>query len=68
LCDLISAIDALAEPIQHFLLYPAHPALAEAYPFRERSCLLKTGNMLRAVQNKLLELTLRQYPHRGISS
>jgi hypothetical protein len=55
----ISAFDALAEPVQHFLLDPPHPALAELYPFRERSCRLKAGNMLRGVQYKFLELTLR---------
>jgi hypothetical protein len=68
LCDLISARDALLKPIQHFLLDPSDSALAEAYPFRERPCRFKPGNMLRGVKNKLLELTLRQYPHRGISS
>ena len=36
----ISALDALLEPIQHFLLYLPHPALAELYPFREHSNLL----------------------------
>jgi hypothetical protein len=56
---LISALDALLQPVQHFLLDPPNPALAELYPLWERSCRLKTGNMLRGIQNKLLELTLR---------
>jgi hypothetical protein len=68
LCDLISARDALLKPIQHFLLDPSDSALAKPYPFRERPCRFKPGNMLRGVENKFLELTLRQYPHRGISS
>jgi hypothetical protein len=68
LCDLISARDALLEPIQHFLLDPSDSALAKPYPFRERPCRFKPGDMLRGIENKFLELTLRQYPHRGISS
>ena len=55
----ISALDALLEPVQHFLLDPPDPALAELYPLGKRSCLLKAGDVLRAVQYKLLELTLR---------
>jgi len=68
LCHLISAINTLLKPVQHFLLDPPHSALAELYPFRKSSCRLKAGYMLRGVENKLLELALRQYPHRGISS
>ncbi len=65
---LISAFDPLVKPVQYLLLNPSHPALAELYPLRERPCRLKSGDMLRGVENKLLELTLRQYPHRGTSS
>lgn len=65
---LISAFDPLLKPIQYLLLNPSHPALAELYPLGERPCRLKSGDVLRGVENKLLELTLRQYPHRGTSS
>jgi hypothetical protein len=65
---LIAAFDPLLQPVQHFLLDPSDPALAKLYPLGERPGRLKTGDMLRGVKNKLLELTLRQYPHRGISS
>src|ERR1700753_2379285 len=56
---LIAALDALVKPVQHFLLDPSDPALAELYPLGERSGRLKTGDVLRAVQNKLPELALR---------
>jgi hypothetical protein len=56
---LISALDALLEPVQHLLLDPSDPALAELYPLRERSGRLKAGDVLRAVQYKLLKLALR---------
>src|ERR1051326_2516083 len=59
-----SALDALVKPVQHFLLDPPDPALAELYPLGERSGRLKAGDMLRAVKNKLLELALRYYSHR----
>lgn len=65
---LISALDALLKPIHHFLLDPADPALAELNPFGKRSNLFQTGYVLRGVENEILELTLRQYPHRNISS
>jgi hypothetical protein len=55
----VSALDALLKPVQHFLLDPPDPALAELYPFRERSGRLKAGDVLRAVQYELLELALR---------
>ena len=64
---LISAFDALLKPFQYFLLNPSHPALAELHPLGERPGRFKSGNVLRGIEYELLELTLRQYPHRGIS-
>jgi hypothetical protein len=55
---ILSALDALLKPVQHFLLDPAHPALAEFDPFGESPGRFKTGHMLRTVENQLLELTL----------
>jgi len=55
----VSALDTLGKPVQHFLLDPSDPALAERYPLGKRSCLLKTGDVLRAVQYELPELALR---------
>jgi hypothetical protein len=62
---LFSALYALLKPVQHFRLDPAHPALAELNPLGERSGRFEAGYMLRGIEDKLLELTLRQYPHRG---
>src|SRR5258708_23975215 len=64
---LISAFDTLLKPIQYLLLNPSHPALAELHPLGERPGRFKARNMLRGIEYELLELTLRQYPHRGIS-
>jgi hypothetical protein len=42
------------KPVQHFLLDPSYPALAELNPLGESSCRLKAGYMLRGIKNKLL--------------
>lgn len=54
----VSAANSLLEPVQHLLLDPPDPALAKLYPFRELSGRLQAGDVLRAVEDKLPELTL----------
>jgi hypothetical protein len=55
----------LLKPFQNFSLDPAYPAGADLDPLGELSGRFKASNVLRGVEDKLLELTLRQYPHRG---
>lgn len=62
-----SAVDPLAEPVEHLGLNPTHSAWADLYPPRERPGLFQSGDVLRRVQDQLLELTLRKYPHHDVS-
>jgi len=65
---LVSAVYALLKPFQHFAFDPPHPAFAKSYPLGELPGCLKAGDVLRRIEDQLPELTLRQNPHRGISS
>ena len=62
-----SAIQPFLKPVQHFFLYPSHSVGAQNDPSWEFSGLLQTCNVLRRVQNQLLQLALRQDPHRDLS-
>lgn len=62
--------DTLLQPGEHFLLDPSDPtarAVPETKSAGKRSGMLEPLDVLGAVQDELLELTLGQNPHRGIS-
>ena len=64
---VFSAVQPLLEPIQHFGLNPSHSVRADLYPLREHPGLLQSGHVLWRVQDHLLELALRKYPHHDAS-
>lgn len=53
-----AAIQPFLEPIQDFGLNPPHPGGAKVYPLGELPGLLQSCDVLRRIQDKLLELTL----------
>ena len=62
-----SAFQPRLEPVQHFALNPSDAVWAQLYPFGELACLLQPRDMLRRIQNKLLDLALRKNPHHDVS-
>lgn len=64
---VFSAVQPLLEPIQHFGLNPSHSVGADLYPLREHPGLFQSGHVLWRVQDHLLELALRKYPHHDAS-
>jgi hypothetical protein len=63
----VSGLQALLKPIQHFVLNPSHPARAKLYPLWELAGLLQARDVLRRIQDQLLDLALRQNPHHDVS-
>ncbi len=53
-----AAVQPLPEPIQHFLLNPPHSVRADLDPLRELAGLFQPCDVLRGVQDHLLELAL----------
>lgn len=56
---LISTVDALPEPIQHLALNPADPVGAKPYPPGELARRLQACDVLRRVQDQILDLPFR---------
>lgn len=53
-----SAVQSQLEPVQYFTLNPSHSIGAELYPYREFPGRLQPRDVLRRVENQLLELAL----------
>ena len=58
-----SAIYPLLEPVQYLMLNPAYSVSTQLYPLGKLTGCFEPGHMLRRVENKILELSLRKYPH-----
>lgn len=63
----ISAVQPFLKPNQYFIFHPSNPIGPKSNPFREFSGLFQACDVLRRVQNQLLQLALRQDPHRDLS-
>lgn len=63
-----SAVQPLLEPVEHLRLDPSHSVGADLYPPRERPGLFQSGHVLWRVQDHLLELAPRKYPHHDASA
>lgn len=64
---VFSAIQSCLKPIQYLRLDPPHSVGAKHHPFWELAGLLQSRDVLRRVQNELLHLPLRKYPHHDVS-
>src|SRR5690606_11416385 len=56
---LISTSDPLPKPIHHLLLNPSHSACAQLYPLGELAGFLQPCDVLRRVEDELLQLPFR---------
>ena len=64
---VFAAFDALLKPVHHLAFNPSHPVRADLNRLRELPGLFQARDMLGRVQDRILALTLRQYPHHDVS-
>jgi len=55
----LSILDPFLEPVQHFFLNPSHPVGTKLYPLGEFAGRLETCDVLRRIENHLLQLPFR---------
>ncbi len=60
---LITGVNTVLQPVQHFVLNPSDPVATKLYPLGELAGGLQARNVLRRVQDELLYLTLAQHFH-----
>lgn len=65
---LITRVNTVLQPVQHFFLNPSDPVAAKLYPLGELAGGLQARDVLGRVQNELLYLTLAQHSHHDNSS
>jgi len=63
-----AAVQPTLKPIQHLGLNPSHSVRAKLYPLGEFTGLFQPRDVLRRVEDQLLELALWKNPHHDVST